>query len=701
MNASQQLAFFIATTHASLRHHLFLQPVAYIALLVVLVCSGCIKPLLPQRVSVQVPPECIDAVKGKTIVIDPGHGGSERGAIGKNGLHEAEVNLGVALYLWGLLKQAGAQPVLTRSTDTCVLQEGDFDLTRELRARADIGNRSAADLFISIHHNADEHNSRRNDLIVFYKMSDPGQSRDVAREIKTALAHVLKPQKASIQPGNFHVLRASNGPAVLGEASFITTDKTATLLAYHRTLAAEATGYFQGICAYFQKGVPRIVDCSPDKETLATPRPAITCRTLPGVDTATIDPPSLAVMLDEKALDTCSVQADTIRCIPSQPLANALHRYCMTIRNSNGNISAPYCASFLVALPAQKLTITSLLSPIPQDTQTAIPLTVWAYDAFQRPVADGTAVDVTITGGKIESPRVLTVNGTAQVLLYPDPQKDSAVVNARCGDAVTQVHVAFGKPEAALFLARIANADGNPLSNAALMRDGKVVAVSDMFGYVHDSVETAGTVDYNIQKKGYETAQIRVALARGSLVSQTVSLMPRDGGVFFTRTVMLDCADEQKGIMQLAATLSARIEEAGGTVVYAWQTPPAPSDAQRVLAASKAGAHIYIRFVASKKPATLYYYKSIHGEAVASSITRCMSDTPIGKQQWDVRAGTDYILAHTAMPAVIVALPVIAGEHNAAAAACVYSALREFFAQQHNVSVQSQERISPQIEEIF
>lgn len=691
----QQRSLAGQVIHTSAMTSCFLKSTACIALCLALACSGCIKPLLPQQVTVRVPSECISAVKGKRIVIDPGHGGPERGAIGKNGLHEAEVNLGVALYLWGLLQQAGAQPVLTRSTDTCVSQCDAFDLTRELRARAEIANRYAADLFVSIHHNADAHNTRRNDLIVFYKISDPGQSRDVAREIKTALAQTLTPQKATIQPGNFHVLRASHGPAVLGEASFITTEATATLLAYHRTLAAEATGYFQGICAYFKKGVPLVVDCAPDNTTIADATPQIICRAYPGVDNASIDPSSLVVRLDDASLSTCSVQDAAIGCTLPHPLANGLHRYCVTVRNRNGNISEPHCASFVVALPPRHLTITSLPSPIPPDPQVAIPLTIQASDTLRRPVADGTAIEVRVTGGKVEPTRVSTAQGAAQVLLHPYAQKDAAVVHARCGDAEAQIRLAFGRPEAALFLARIVDSNGNPVGNAALVRGEAVVAVSDVFGSVYDSVETSGTIDYRLQKKGYEEARIRVALVRGSLSSQTICLTPRDGGAFFNRTIMLDIADERENTMQLAAVLSDRIEEAGGSAVYAWRTPPAPSDAQRVLAASKAGAALYIRFISSKKPAVLHYYKSTAGEGLATSIARCMNGTAFGERhRWDARPGSDYILTHTAMPAVIIALPGKAGAlHDTAS--CIYNALRDFFTQPGAATVPSDQGVSP------
>jgi N-acetylmuramoyl-L-alanine amidase len=96
----------------------------------------------------------LTAVRGRTIVIDPGHGGVFRGARGVGGLDEADVNLGVALYLWGLLEEAGAEVVLTRKTDHDFVDGDSSALRKDLQARVDIVEETSPDLFISLHHNA-------------------------------------------------------------------------------------------------------------------------------------------------------------------------------------------------------------------------------------------------------------------------------------------------------------------------------------------------------------------------------------------------------------------------------------------------------------------------------------------------------------------------------------------------------------------
>ncbi|MCP4717730.1 MAG: N-acetylmuramoyl-L-alanine amidase CwlD, partial [Deltaproteobacteria bacterium] len=69
---------------------------------------GCVRFTLPPPSVLNLTRLNLEPLRGKVIVIDPGHGGPERGALGRHGLTEAEINLGVSLALWGLLKQSGA-----------------------------------------------------------------------------------------------------------------------------------------------------------------------------------------------------------------------------------------------------------------------------------------------------------------------------------------------------------------------------------------------------------------------------------------------------------------------------------------------------------------------------------------------------------------------------------------------------------------
>jgi N-acetylmuramoyl-L-alanine amidase len=80
----------------------------------------------------------------KTVVVDPGHGGKDPGAISATGLEEKDLNLKVSKYLKDELEQRGFKVILTRS--------GDKYLT--LQERVDVARQNNADLFISIHSNS-------------------------------------------------------------------------------------------------------------------------------------------------------------------------------------------------------------------------------------------------------------------------------------------------------------------------------------------------------------------------------------------------------------------------------------------------------------------------------------------------------------------------------------------------------------------
>ena len=91
-------------------------------------------------------------LEGKTIVIDPGHGGNDSGAIGPSGVMEKTVTLRVALELRKMLEDEGATVVMTREVDVEVAPKGRHATDiEELKSRCDVANETEADIFISIH----------------------------------------------------------------------------------------------------------------------------------------------------------------------------------------------------------------------------------------------------------------------------------------------------------------------------------------------------------------------------------------------------------------------------------------------------------------------------------------------------------------------------------------------------------------------
>ncbi|MFH1199313.1 MAG: N-acetylmuramoyl-L-alanine amidase [Candidatus Omnitrophota bacterium] len=110
----------------------------------------------------------------RKIVVDAGHGGDDPGAIGRTGLREKDVNLDIAKRLTKLLKAEGAQVMMTRSSDNFI----------SLQGRVDTANKFGADIFLSIHSNANRVKSL-NGFEVYYvapSVDDPKRAIVAARE---------------------------------------------------------------------------------------------------------------------------------------------------------------------------------------------------------------------------------------------------------------------------------------------------------------------------------------------------------------------------------------------------------------------------------------------------------------------------------------------------------------------------------------
>jgi len=114
----------------------------------------------------------------KKVVVDAGHGGYDPGAIGRTtGLREKAVNLDIAKRLKRLLEGQGVQVVMTRSSDTFI----------SLQRRVDIANRSGADLFLSVHSNANRTRSLNGFEIYYISPKANDSKRAISAAVNTPL----------------------------------------------------------------------------------------------------------------------------------------------------------------------------------------------------------------------------------------------------------------------------------------------------------------------------------------------------------------------------------------------------------------------------------------------------------------------------------------------------------------------------------
>jgi N-acetylmuramoyl-L-alanine amidase len=175
------------------------------------------------------------------VVLDPGHGGRDPGAVGIGGLQEKTIVLPVSLRVAELLRDAGVQVIMTRSDDRTV----------ELEPRVDIANRANATIFISIHANAISLSRPEVNGVETYYYTDAG--RTLAQVIHAAMLAASGMNDRGVRQARFYVLRHTAMPASLLEIGFVTGRDDVPLLRDPAWRENMAQAIARGILQYLQR----------------------------------------------------------------------------------------------------------------------------------------------------------------------------------------------------------------------------------------------------------------------------------------------------------------------------------------------------------------------------------------------------------------------------------------------------------------
>lgn len=187
-------------------------------------------------------------VKNKIITIDPGHGGSDSGAVGPNGYTEKEGAFVISQKVASILNQSGAKVVMTRDSDVDVYGP-NASARNELQARVDVGNRVNSDIFVSIHCNAFVNPAANGTQTFYYGSSYQGQR--LAQNIQEKMIEANGLRDRGISTCNFYVVKHSYMPAVLIETAFITNYDEEALLSDDEWQTTMAKAIAEGINEYF------------------------------------------------------------------------------------------------------------------------------------------------------------------------------------------------------------------------------------------------------------------------------------------------------------------------------------------------------------------------------------------------------------------------------------------------------------------
>lgn len=187
------------------------------------------------------PPQSIEDC---TIVVDAGHGGYEKGAIGCLGDEEKNINLKIALELQEQLKKLGANVVMTRECDGYISLEDRVKLAKDCNAH----------IFVSIHLNSipdikmDIHKNKGTSVYYY----NPN-SKALASTVLKSVNKIAGTRNDGIRTASFAVIRPVNYAAILVESAYMTNPNDSVLYTSDSFAQNIAQGIKEGIVEYLNK----------------------------------------------------------------------------------------------------------------------------------------------------------------------------------------------------------------------------------------------------------------------------------------------------------------------------------------------------------------------------------------------------------------------------------------------------------------
>ncbi|NQY73868.1 MAG: N-acetylmuramoyl-L-alanine amidase [Candidatus Margulisbacteria bacterium] len=183
--------------------------------------------------------KAIHLLKGKTIYLDPGHGGYDPGAIGYRGEKEKEHTLDISQRLEALLKSGGARVIMARKNDS----------NPTLGTRTREANNTKSDLLISIHINSFNKTYAKGIETYYYKKSD----KILANHLHKELVNALKLRNNGLKKETMYILHHSNMPSALIEPCFMTNPHESWLINQPSFRQKIANATYKGILNYYKE----------------------------------------------------------------------------------------------------------------------------------------------------------------------------------------------------------------------------------------------------------------------------------------------------------------------------------------------------------------------------------------------------------------------------------------------------------------
>lgn len=185
-------------------------------------------------------PKGNQSLAGYNIVLDPGHGGRDPGAIALDGSYEKNLILSTAHVIAQRLEDAGATVIMTRNNDKSLLLEERVAMSHEYYTHA----------FISLHYDAYPISTVNGFSTHYY--SSFGKDRQLAQSIQTGIAQHVNLNNRGLMQSNLHVLRENIDSSVLVELGFLTNPSDLATIQTSDYQQGVAEGITSGLVNYFK-----------------------------------------------------------------------------------------------------------------------------------------------------------------------------------------------------------------------------------------------------------------------------------------------------------------------------------------------------------------------------------------------------------------------------------------------------------------
>lgn len=494
------------------------------AFLLVLLLGGC--ETAPPLEPVAIPPADTEFFAGRVLCLDPGHGGTDPGAVGRYGLREADANLQVAVALRAMLESAGARVLLTR----------DRDRALSLDERVQFNRRHRPDVFLSLHHNSSGDPFFNRTEMYYHYSEAGGPSEDLAGDMLREFERLYNfTRSRALIASAYGVLRNNEGTAILGEPSYLSDPVMEKRLRTPEGIRDEAHAYYRSLRTFFAKGTP-IIALDPIPENPERIRVVLTDAR------SAIDPSSIQVLLGESPLDfTCDSATGELWTAALDDLPGGSHTVRIHAANLNGRRARWTEQTFRVNRRAERLHVAVELPAGRGPARVAVRVT----DARGRAVADDTPLGLSSSSAVIFA-ETRTFGGVGYFYLSEVP-RDALTITA--GPLRHTLHVADATGPR-LRTARIVDArTGRPVPGAVAEASGGNPFQADRNGWLGLPESETGAL--TLRAPGHNP----VVMASGGLsAAAPIPMRPRLSGALAGKRIFLDpeAGGDETGVVTAA-----------------------------------------------------------------------------------------------------------------------------------------------------